>query len=489
MLAFQQTADRQRQTIPKGRVHGSNNGDPMTQPQASTPQPASDRSRARGPSKRFEIGALDDETPLATLIYRSRAAIDLGATELGRLVEHARARNRSLSVTGMLVYDDGNFFQWLEGPALAVDKLWRTIQNDPRHFDVQLLGKHSIPVRLFGDWEMRLAYGQHQGQHQGENHIHGDGESFDPASMASTGNTVLAPSDLLERLYTPDTLFPEVWVGLARLRDHLLPDEQDISIPALETLDLVNELAVRSMQSDPEIATSFVDSLLAQGLSAESMCLDLFEPAARHMGKLWAEEACSDMDVTAGVCRLQALTRHLGAAFRARATAAEHARSVLLATQPGEAHMLGVGLAAQFFWQAGWHVVCEFPASDDALSALVNRRWFDLLDLSLSGVFTREHRLLAMSKTIAAARAASQNPALVVLVNGRVFLNRPELAVVVGANAAYSRVGQAVGKANRILRPAGSKAFIATQRLLREVECRVNENSMLPMLPSGSNDR
>ena len=49
-------------------------------------------------------------------------------------------------------------------------------------------------------------------------------------------------------------------------------------------------------------------------------------------------------------------------------------------------------------------------------------------------------------------------------------------------NAAYSRVGQVVGKATRMLAPSGSKAFIATQRLLREVECRVTENSILPML-------
>lgn len=236
----------------------------------------------------------------------------------------------------MLVYDDGNFFQWLEGPALAVNKLWRTIQSDPRHSDVQLSGKHSIPVRLFGDWEMRLAYGQKHSEQQDYSNT----DSSDRPPLASNASTVLAPSDLLERLYTPDTLFPEVWVGLARLRDHLLPEEQDTRIPALETLDLVNELAVRSMQSDPEIATRFVDSLLAQGLSAESICLDLFEPAVRHMGKLWADEACSDMDVTAGVCRLQALTRHLGAAFRARAVVADHSRSVLLATQPGEPHML-----------------------------------------------------------------------------------------------------------------------------------------------------
>ena len=60
------------------------------------------------------------------------------------------------------------------------------------------------------------------------------------------------------------------------------------------------------------------------------------------MGKLWAEEACSDIDVAAGVCRLQALTRQLGAAFRPRAVAADHAHFVPLATQSGELHMVGV---------------------------------------------------------------------------------------------------------------------------------------------------
>ena len=459
----------------------------MTPTHASTPDPASDRSRLS--LRRFELGELDDETPLATLIYRSRAAVEFGAVELEQFLNRARARNRSLSITGMLVYDAGHFFQWFEGPALAVEKLWQAIKNDPRHRELQILGRHSIPVRLFGDWEMRLAYGEHGGVDSEAAQSFDSTAPFGREALGHIGSSVAAPPELLERLYTHDTLFPEVWAGLARLRDNLLPSEQDITIPALETLDLVSELALRAMNDGPEVATRFVDSLLAQGLSAESICLDLFEPAARHMGKLWSEDAFSDMDVTAGVCRLQALSRHLGAAFRSRAAPADDdSRSVLIATQPGEPHMLGVGLAAQFFWQAGWNVLCEFPASDEALAALVNRRWFDLLDLSLSSVFTREHRLLAMSKTIAAARAASKNPAMVVLVNGRVFLNRPELAVVVGANAAYSRVGQAVGKANRMLKASGSKAFIATQRVLREVEGRVTDDPALPVLPAGSHE-
>ena len=142
-------------------------------------------------------------------------------------------------------------------------------------------------------------------------------------------------------------------------------------------------------------------------------------------------------------------------------------------------------------WWVDERVVCEFPVSDVAPGTLVKCRCFDLLGLWLSGIFTRELRLLAMGKTIAAARAASQKLAMVVLVNGHVFLNRPELAVVDGANAAYSRVGQAVGKAYRMFKPVRSKAFIATQSVLHEVECRAIENSMLPVrpvLPLGSDN-
>lgn len=79
----------------------------MTPAHASTPQPASDGARSRASSKRFEIGAPDDESPLATLIDRSSATAAFGACELEKLVEYARMRKRRVSITGMLVYDLG----------------------------------------------------------------------------------------------------------------------------------------------------------------------------------------------------------------------------------------------------------------------------------------------------------------------------------------------------------------------------------------------
>jgi len=94
---------------------------------------------------------------------------------------------------------------------------------------------------------------------------------------------------------------------------------------------------------------------------------------------------------------------------------------VLVAPLPGEPHMLGAAMASALFWQAGWDTRCEFPATDESLNLLVAGSWFDALDLSLSSAFLRTHWLPRMAQTIAQVRLASRNPALLVLVDGRVF--------------------------------------------------------------------
>ncbi|WP_416172634.1 BLUF domain-containing protein [Achromobacter dolens] len=52
---------------------------------------------------------------LSTLIYRSRVCEPLDADALGVLVRKARARNASLNVTGILLFDGVHFVQLLEG--------------------------------------------------------------------------------------------------------------------------------------------------------------------------------------------------------------------------------------------------------------------------------------------------------------------------------------------------------------------------------------
>ena len=58
--------------------------------------------------------------------------------------------------TGLLIYDQGCFFQWLEGPAAGLARIWASIGRDPRHHDIQILRQQELPRRFFGSWDLRL---------------------------------------------------------------------------------------------------------------------------------------------------------------------------------------------------------------------------------------------------------------------------------------------------------------------------------------------
>jgi hypothetical protein len=97
-------------------------------------------------------------TPLSTLVYRSKATIPLTELELLYLLGQARGRNQAEMITGLLVYDRGLFYQWIEGPDPSMGKLWQAIREDPRHRDIEILSEQQIPIRLFRDWHMQLAF-------------------------------------------------------------------------------------------------------------------------------------------------------------------------------------------------------------------------------------------------------------------------------------------------------------------------------------------
>ncbi len=70
----------------------------------------------------------------------------------------ARARNRTIGVTGMLVFHDGTFLQALEGEQRAVNEMFASIQSDARHRDITVLHRGpGLEQRVFGDWPMGFA--------------------------------------------------------------------------------------------------------------------------------------------------------------------------------------------------------------------------------------------------------------------------------------------------------------------------------------------
>ena len=82
--------------------------------------------------------------------------------DLFYLLAHARERNQALGLSGLLLYDRGYFFQWIEGFDEPLGKVWNSIRRDPRHTDVIVFADQPIPTRLFDQWNMRFAHRDRQ---------------------------------------------------------------------------------------------------------------------------------------------------------------------------------------------------------------------------------------------------------------------------------------------------------------------------------------
>lgn len=86
---------------------------------------------------------------LEALLYRSQIVNRIGPLHMVLLIERARLYNLSAGITGHLIYFDHSFMQYAEGPAAALDDLWRKLQRDPRHFDVELLARFPLAQRRY----------------------------------------------------------------------------------------------------------------------------------------------------------------------------------------------------------------------------------------------------------------------------------------------------------------------------------------------------
>jgi blue light- and temperature-responsive anti-repressor len=92
---------------------------------------------------------------LIHLIYCSAATRRFDTPELVELLGRARANNAGLGITGMLLFENGSFFQILEGASTAVDRLYQDIiEKDPRHEKVVTIIREPIAKRAFGEWTM-----------------------------------------------------------------------------------------------------------------------------------------------------------------------------------------------------------------------------------------------------------------------------------------------------------------------------------------------
>jgi hypothetical protein len=97
---------------------------------------------------------------LVELSYLSEAVSDMSFLGLMRLLESARTFNQQNGITGILLYDNQQFGQIIEGERASIMKAWKRIQDDKRHHRIELLEIREITERSFPDWLLRFYGGE-----------------------------------------------------------------------------------------------------------------------------------------------------------------------------------------------------------------------------------------------------------------------------------------------------------------------------------------
>ncbi|TNC13794.1 cobalamin B12-binding domain-containing protein [Methylobacterium terricola] len=201
-------------------------------------------------------------------------------------------------------------------------------------------------------------------------------------------------------------------------------------------------LAQRDRDALPEIR-----ALLDGGMTLAEVLVGLMAPTARHIGRLWEEDACDFVQVTTAMARLRRLVHDLETLCLDPRPVDPASRRVLLVPAPAETHTFGLTLAAHFLAEAGWEVTTSVDNHlADALERL-RAEWFDVIGLSLSCDVCLD-RLVA---SVPVLRRASRNRDLRVIVGGPAFHGRPDRVRLVGADAAVDDARDAPGIVQSLL--------------------------------------
>lgn len=328
---------------------------------------------------------------IASLTYRSHASDAPSGAELEVLLASAQARNRSAGVTGMLLYDEGRFFQALEGPPAALAQIWTSIQRDPRHRGIEVLSQRIVPARLFSEWDMQLfAHGERR-----------------------------------QRRVVP-----------SRYGLHAL------TARAPEVVRLV-------LAGDGGGLNLLVRELVAAGWLSDALVQHLVEPAARQLGDAFIADECTEIDLTIGLGMLQ-IAGHAIHGHRT-ATVRPSPYCIAVVPAPGEPHMLAPSLLSELFINAGWAVEIAFPETAEVLAKLIVALQPDVVDIALSDAMPRQHALTLLRETISTCRSAAFAKPMIVSVGGRAFAEFGATAAMVDADHARISAAGALGSLTKLI--------------------------------------
>jgi methanogenic corrinoid protein MtbC1 len=206
------------------------------------------------------------------------------------------------------------------------------------------------------------------------------------------------------------------------------------AVPDVIVADIIvgeaEALATLVLQIDADALLSYVEAILARGVTVDTVMVDLLAPTARLLGEYWESDRCDFVDVTMGLWRLQEVVHVIAARAPSERQLAAGGHRALFASMPGDQHNFGTVVIDELFHRDGWVTDRLSGAETSELLKRVGGEWFDLIGLTVSC----ECHIGPLPSIIVALRNVSKNPRVCIMVGGPVFSKDPGQAERVGAD-------------------------------------------------------
>ena len=158
-----------------------------------------------------------------------------------------------------------------------------------------------------------------------------------------------------------------------------------------------------------------------QGQSLEDIYIQGITPCARLLGEWWCADRLDFAMTTIASTHLQQLLYDFSAEFLQEAPQARNGWSLLLLTEPGAQHSMGLFMLSEFFKRAGWTVTVGVPQDVAEFKRLFQSHWFDAVGISVS----TDRHLDTLANLLPQLKAGADNLGVRLFLGGAMALREP----------------------------------------------------------------
>lgn len=160
-----------------------------------------------------------------------------------------------------------------------------------------------------------------------------------------------------------------------------------------------------------------------QGQSLADIYVQGIAPCARLFGEWWCADKLDFAMTTIVSSHLQQLLHDFSYEFLHEDPQERKDWSLLLVTEPGAQHSMGLFMLSEFFKQAGWTVTLGVPQDVAEFRHLCQSDWFDAVGVSIS----TDRHLQTLATLLHELKEHSGNPNMCMFLGGPMALGSPSL--------------------------------------------------------------